>query len=323
MIRVLGVGIDRFRGIRKGMVKDFADVNVLVGRNNSGKSTVLEAIHRVAYLCTTSPGDPLQRRFQAWVNTRAEPSDFASELWYRMDQTEPIKLRAEVGAPKGNIEHIEWTLAKEGTALQQTPSWSRRTPAAEEIAQFLRQATVFRPEDARNPGIEHTLWKKIIGPRLDKQLTKAINTVFNQNAESYNLLEGKVWLLFPKYSVPLDSQGEGNRAALRCLMMLIVLRKTFFIAEEVECHQHPGSLTAFAEAVCQVTRDQEVQLFLSTHSGDCVRAFLAGARKAGTEAVVFHMKLDDGVLDATRLLPEAAQSLLDTGVDVRFLDLYG
>jgi hypothetical protein len=43
----------------------------------------------------------------------------------------------------------------------------------------------------------------------------------------------------------------------------------------------------------------------------------------GSESAVFHLKLENGLLDGTRLGADAVQTLLATGVDVRFLDLYG
>src|SRR5262245_3825313 len=42
------VEIRGFRGIRQGALEGLSDVNVLVGRNNSGKTTVAEAISRAA-----------------------------------------------------------------------------------------------------------------------------------------------------------------------------------------------------------------------------------------------------------------------------------
>ena len=54
-----------------------------------------------------------------------------------------------------------------------------------------------------------------------------------------------------------------------------------------------------------------------------MRAFLAASVAAGTEGALFHLKLDDGVLNATRLAAEAAQTLLDTGVDQKHPDLAG
>jgi AAA15 family ATPase/GTPase len=328
MIRVKSVQINRFRGIREGVVRDFADVNLLVGRNNSGKSTVVEAIHRMAGAVTGNAADPIGRRVEVWTGARGENNQMAPEIWYMLDQTERITISAEVGkADLDKSESIILTIAVQGNDYTCSAPFNFQGKAGvgrDEVCQFLDRATVFRPEDARNSNIERTLWQKIIGPRHDKALTLALNTIFNQNADTYSLLpDGKVWLLFPKYSVPLDSQGDGNRAALRCLTLLTVLRRTLLIAEEVECHQHPGSLTGFAKALCKQAKDQEVQLFLPTQSAECVRAFLAASGEAGAQSAVFHLKLDNGVLEATRLAPEAAQTLLDTGVDVRFLDLYG
>ncbi len=328
MIRLKSVQIRRFRGIREGAVRDFADVNLLVGRNNSGKSTVLEAVHRLAYSVSAAACDPLGRGLDVmWNAVRGELEGYPREFWYRLDQTAPIELVAEVGrGDSKGVETIRLSVLLKANVGTPMPTFDYRGKAGlphDAIFQFLSRATAFRTEDARNGVIERMLWQPILAARHDKALTAAINAIFNQSADSCTLLDGKVWLVFPDYAVPLDSQGEGSRAALRCLILFTVLRQTIFIAGEVECHQHPASLDRFAKALCKQARGQEVQLFLSTHSSECVRAFLAGARDAGLEAAVFHTKLEDGILDATRLESAATETLLDTGVDVRFLDLYG
>jgi energy-coupling factor transporter ATP-binding protein EcfA2 len=327
MIRLKSIQIGNFRGIREGAVRDFADVNILVGRNNSGKSTVVEAIHRLATSAVVSAVDPLDRGIVVWSMARGEDRPLPDVLWYRLELNATISIVAQVGTvDRPAAETIGLTISRQGSNPTPTIQWSwggQSGAGKDEIGNFLSRTTLFRPPDAQNSDIERRLWSRIIGPRHDKTLATAFNTVFNQNAESYTLNDQKLWVLFPKHSVPLDSQGEGNRAAVRCLMMLAVLQKTMFIAEEPGCHQHPGSLERFAQAVCKLAKDQEVQLFLSTHSVECVRSFLKASGEVRSEAAVFHLKLDDGVLDATRLLPDAALTLLDTGVDLRFLDLYG
>src|SRR5258707_15839033 len=48
MIRLHSLTIKHFRGIREGKLEGLTDVNVLIGRNNCGKTTVIEAMMRLA-----------------------------------------------------------------------------------------------------------------------------------------------------------------------------------------------------------------------------------------------------------------------------------
>jgi len=183
--------------------------------------------------------------------------------------------------------------------------------------------TIFRPSDGANGTIEAKLWPQLLSSRADKRLTQMTNDVFRMNAEGVQLLpDSHLVVLFEEHSVPLDLQGDGTRAAFRCLMLLATLQSTLYVLEEPECHQHPGSLERFAEVLCKHAKQQEVQLLIATHSAECVRSFLAGAEKSGSSSAVFHLQLEDGLLEASRLDAEAVQSLHATGVDVRYLNLY-
>jgi hypothetical protein len=41
MILLQSISLNRFRGVQSGTVRGLTDVNLLIGRNNSGKTTVL------------------------------------------------------------------------------------------------------------------------------------------------------------------------------------------------------------------------------------------------------------------------------------------
>jgi len=53
-----GLAIHRFRGIRELELRGLAQVNVLLGRNNAGKASVLEALYLA--LASLSPIDPVR-----------------------------------------------------------------------------------------------------------------------------------------------------------------------------------------------------------------------------------------------------------------------
>lgn len=59
MLKLTEFGIENFRGIKQGHLRDLSTINILVGRNNSGKSTILDAIQFISRV--TKAKDPLDR----------------------------------------------------------------------------------------------------------------------------------------------------------------------------------------------------------------------------------------------------------------------
>lgn len=332
MIRLRSLSISNFRGIQEGKIDGLTDVNVLVGRNNSGKTTVVEAITRAA-MTGGLHLDLLGRLVeQLWQQARSVVSgtggsggplgDVHSLLWYRQDTSKAIELIGTLCDPSKSrkTDEIVYRLSQQGLTSNQIRA-NNLDPKRKQT--FCQGVNVFRPADAFNTDIELRFWAALLSNRRDRLLTQTLNEVFGLDAESFQLLPNRQFMvLFHDYSLPLDLQGDGARAAMRTLMTLAMLKGTLLMLEEPECHQHPGSLERFAAALCRLAKAQEVQLTISTHSAECVRSFLKGAKAADSEAAVFHLTLNDGKQDARRLDPEAVETLTNTGVDVRFLDLY-
>jgi len=328
MLLLTSFTVENFRGIRQGTVSGLTDVNVIIGRNNSGKTTLLEAMHRMV---TENKNDILGVSSPVyWNQVRNETdSDFmrlvsASRADIKYGLLRHIQRR-DVSVQLGRMckTFSSWENWQVSTSPGVTVPNDTRNDLVSGATRFGRAAIVYRPPDATNNAIEAKLWPQLLGDRSDKRLAAALSDVFGLQAESFQLLpSGKLIVLFENHSVPLDAQGDGTRAAMRCLMLLTALKQTMFILEEPECHQHPGSLEKFALAVCKLAKQNEVQLMVSTHSGECVKAFLKAAEAANSDGAVFHLSLTDGVQTARRLDAEAVETLQNTGIDVRFLDLY-
>jgi hypothetical protein len=338
MPRLKELSIRRFRGIASGKLEGFGDVNVVVGRNNSGKSTVAEAVTRLAVEAGRHPtkllvrgsvdqweADALGRpRSSAWSTSRNESTAIGRECWFRHDQSSNIEIETtwvepSDASPEKSVV-AEADPARSAFAIKPSPTHPiDDTPW---LKDFFPKVTSFRPADAA-VRIEHTLWPHLLETRLDKVLIGAVNEIFGMDVEQIQLPpDGRLRLLFPTHGVSLDVTGDGTRAALRCLMILSVLDGGFFILEEPECHQHPGSLTRFAQAVCAVAATRRIQLLVTTQSRECVEAFFAGASSAKTVPMLFNLKLEDGRLEARRFESRSVESLLAAGTDPRCLDLY-
>jgi hypothetical protein len=323
MIRLESLSIERYRGIREGRLDRLTDVNILVGRNNCGKSTVVEAIMR---LVLGQNADLLRRTFDTiWSEIRREPGSSPS-IWYRQDQSTKIVLEGSFRDSKHAARDKDLRLILEIPPSSASASQTRVIPGGitqSDIAEFSKGVFLFRPLDAVNARIEAILWVGLLSNRRDKVLTRTLNSIFGLRAEGFQLLpDNRLMVMFEEHSLPLDVQGDGTRGAFRALVCLTMVKGTMFLMEEPECHQHPESLERFAKAVCSLARENEVQLVISTHSTECVGSFLRAAAECGSESAVFHLTLADGHQEARRLDPETVKTLQSTGVDVRLLDLY-
>ena len=100
--------IKNFKGIREGKISGLAQVNVLVGRNNSGKSTVLDALllMRCAFATKDYLGqDGLEQVSERKISRKRDNR----ELAYLLTTQEPIAIRAGLSNMRGDISQ-EWTV---------------------------------------------------------------------------------------------------------------------------------------------------------------------------------------------------------------------
>ncbi|QVL33691.1 AAA family ATPase [Telmatocola sphagniphila] len=328
MIRLESLHISRFRGIREGKIEGFTDVNILVGKNNSGKTTVMEAIMRCIDSWTSMPDIMGRDVPNTWSEIRKSGTpSIISDFWYQQDLSTNANLSITLKNADTNSQiqlirfsvtyskdtHGNLNALPQGDSVHVTGNW----------VTFRKGLILIQPEDCRNSRIEELFWQSILSNRRDKILLKNLNEVFGLNAEALQLIPpNKLMVLYDNYGIPLDVLGDGTRSALRALILLSMVKSCLVLMEEPECYQHPGSLEKFALAVTKLAQQQQIQLILSTHSIECVNAFLKAAKTVASNAAVFHLSVKDGHQIARKLETETVETLESTGIDVRFADLY-
>jgi hypothetical protein len=64
----------------------------------------------------------------------------------------------------------------------------------------------------------------------------------------------------------LSGLGDGFRFAASILAFAICNKNTALMIEEIECNQHPSALKAILKTLVKLCLEQNIQLFLTTHS---------------------------------------------------------
>ena len=341
--------IENFKGIKSGTISNLSQVNVLVGRNNSGKSTVLDAL--LLMRCAFDDEDYLGRlALQPALDRKTGDNKVEgfSELAYLMNTQEPITIRAglsdselavvqERSVGPSSLTSRLWLESPDGMAEPEVFSlvgfsgarfgnnsswrWLERQVGAK-TANFVSNAHLLDSSSIRTPILE-ILWERmVIGKRLDLALRDMINDIYKLKVEGFNLMpfggRSRLVALLPEGGVAVDWLGDGVRYALNILALGMLLERTILMVEEPETHQHPDALKLLTQTLFELARRQDLQLFLTTHSWEFMSYAIDVAKEKDVELLFHHLHLDAyGNLDARAISQPDTELLMDIGHDIR------
>ena len=352
-----GLEIHRYKGIREFVLNGLTDVNILIGRNNVGKSSVLEALYLASAAFEFE--DPLGRgdKITYLLNRRGMRNltwRIGREvLWYGYDDSEDIRVGLKLDGELLDVwlrrdhEHplisLEPSQAKptlyclrcyllynkNGMASGVNPS---NLPKAQRdiiygLKGFFETMVLIDAPLLRDmKRVEEKLWASLLRKRLDKLVVEVMRGGYDLPIEdlTYAPFGDAIQLVakLPHTSIRVDDLGDGVRYAIVMVMAAALAKNTALLIEEPESHQHPGGLAKMLDMLLALAKRNKIQLFMSTHSIELVRLAEAIGREKGLEVATFFLERDEeGRVNARRIRPSDRRLLADLGLDVRFLDV--
>jgi energy-coupling factor transporter ATP-binding protein EcfA2 len=202
---IKGIAIRNLRGIRQCVLGELADVNILIGRNGSGKSTVLDAIYLASSWAEAM--DKLRGipRHDYVVYRRGGRGDWdkdKSSLWLNQDTSKTVEVSLTMETEE-DTRLLEFKLLP--PKERPTDTWlvspillDIKSLDAPELTQELKKeglyvsrlGMVWNPEKRRK---EKTNIRNIINERLGKELEFLGNIVLIDKRVKAGELERLVW----------------------------------------------------------------------------------------------------------------------------------
>ncbi|HMW42452.1 MAG TPA: AAA family ATPase [Plasticicumulans sp.] len=347
--------IGAFRGLRDVKLEGLGSVNVLVGDNNSGKTSVLEALALFA-----RPFDDKTWLASASLREIGGPGFLLSDAvnWFfphsaERDEHSPVRLsgfasgKKEASRVEASIRLVNATdpdvaglvmprryvdvsrFLDENNAENATlgfwgSNWSvdRGDPEPKMLPLRLLSSVAHRLTAFQTVEISSVLQKNDKKPVLDAL------QLFDQDIIDFLLLtdgDGKnsrPYLrhrrLGPKSPAPLSIFGDGLRRAFSIALSLHSARHGLLLLDEIETAIHPTALTTFFGWLIKVSRQSKIQLFCTTHSLEAVDALMAAETDHPGDIVVHRLEHTDNGTVATRIRGELLREMrYDFGMDVR------
>jgi len=307
------VMIEGLRGIKHLEIEDFQKVNLFVGKNNCGKTTILEGL----FLLT----GPTNAELPLKINTFRDFSKIDENSWRlifnKLDVDSNIKIAGELEKTKEkrnlvikpNTKSVSYTTLDKTTidkaAIDIKDSYSGSTPAIDGLileysfAQgknskkittkiittgsgieivvpkdykellrgvFINPQTIFRDISARFDNIQ-------IGKRTDrivKTLRQIEPSLDNLSLGAGGIIHCDIGL---DRLMPINVMGDGMFRLLSLILAISDAQDGVVLIDEIENGFHYSSQEILWNAIFESAKEFNVQIFATTHSMECVRAF--------------------------------------------------
>jgi len=329
--------LEGFRGIKAGEIQ-LAHLTILVGPNNSGKTSILEALFLLPNPLRKVPyGDHTAASLIEHVHKTLDSEGYAF-LFYNYDYNAgKTRLQCEAYGEPHTLELAHWrdyiwlitnrTLRSRNLFDgKEVNCFGFLSPAAS--GQTIVDDTTFILEDSLlfNPRLmEEAIsylrsnWVSIINQGITKRVAKEASKLTYDTYEDLTIepyLAGRYAVyayMKDGRRVRLGDLGDGLQSYMVSRILYEVSRPQLLLWDDVEAHFNPRILHAVALWVGELLREGR-QVVVSTHSLEAVR-ILAGVNQEQAKIQLTHLK--DGELKLRALTFEEVEELTKAGVDVR------
>jgi len=349
MDQLIKLTIKGFKGIKEAELR-LPRVSILIGRNNSGKTTVLEALYLLSNPCTKTPYVTNQRVLNVLevlnhLHSGPEVTDYSflmygysakeAEIYCFINQNEYGLKLYDVGEgivfykplEEGEAcyvcgaEHVSGKIHE----MFIPTSW-KRPP---EVKVWTRGGISFLEALYVHPNLVKYAWSyfRLVWPKVSNITPKVVRHLRGLITEEiYNItLEpfsgGKLTLyamLREGVRIRLSDMGDGVQLLTTLFMLYEHVKPKVLLIDDVESHLNPRALRALASWLFGVVRRDQVFLVASTHSLEAAKLLTSVLDELGARTVLLDLK--DGVLNYRLLTVDELEELEASGIDVRLAE---
>ncbi len=328
--------VENFKRFKSFELDDIGQFNLIVGDNNVGKTSVLEALlidentqvfsKRLATLIyevkkfTESDYDYIQY----FVNKSSE--DLILIFKYKINGVfTTITLKQIDKTDKWSIQHIE------------VPHINNNLLEGNELQLYSDEDTIYLPYVYLNAGYDNDLINYYSFVQESRNLKRhLINSlkVLIPNIEDIEIsIKSSPTLLVAQKDmdavIPLAIFGEGSIKLFRILCQIILSQEKRLMIDEIDAGIHFSRMKLFWKTILNAAKDNKVQLFVTTHNEECLRYFKEALEEEDMQELQKNARcftlqeVKDGNVKAYKTGFEGFQHAIDMHINIRGGKVYG
>lgn len=298
--------IENFRGIEKLQITNLKRVNLLVGKNNCGKTSVLEALFLLSGM--SNPQLPVNIHiFRDLILTRDEDFSF---MFRDLDFTIPITISGILDNKKRKLtirplysrykpkiieKHVEPVTQPDfmpsSTSLVQIVEGLELKFMNGPNQQFSATISLKEKESQLKGKYSENLSCSFINPKtsmnqmdkhvegllVQKELDRVIAILQGIEPQLSDIRLGAgsmIWVDIGREKLlPLNIMGDGMRRVLAFISTVSAMKNGVVLLDEIENGLHYSSLSVLWKTLFAACKEYNVQLVATTHSYECIESF--------------------------------------------------
>lgn len=300
MCKIRDIKVERFRGIKTLEMRDFKRINVLLGNNNSSKSSALEAI--MVLMGASKPTLPIEMNVNR--NYNGVSKEDIVLFFHNLQSDTPIKMSANFydegsrlltieyfeslinKAPLAEVDNGDIDLQKVNYGLQYsyvddgkvsnkstlTVETSKREISVDftEKDSLRKNAVFVAPRYNFNDFIKH--FNQIVTDK-EKDLVLDVLRNVEPTIKDITVVGDKVMVdTGLQKLIPINVLGDGIRKMFTLMTAMYSVKDGILVIDEVDNGLYHKSMGTLWTALLKAARQLDVQLFISTHSLDSLNA---------------------------------------------------
>lgn len=335
--------IENFKGFKKFEIYDFKQVNLITGKNNTGKSTLLEAI-----ACFVNPAFLINRHVGKFVqqltpfpntNQIPNPLEILPHLFRNLDISQEILLEIPSLEEKilisykelqlinnMNAYELNFTFSKNNSILRQT--YNPTNPQMQQIVkpnEMIKFIFEFYTYKNLNINLPQILDKIIDDVKAYEELIKSLKEI---EPSLIDLRMGKGNTI--KYRLKsaenvgflINSTGDGLNNFLSIILSLYNARNGILLIDEIDNGFHYSVLPYVWKVILTTAKEFNVQVFATTHSYECIMAYYDSFKKQQLEETfINYYRLskneDNDLIEYTQLTPDELEASFRMNLEIR------
>ncbi len=328
------ITLTRFRRLKGARIRNLKRINIFAGNNNSGKTSILEAVYLLTW----------HNNIHAFFEVEKYRGKFEESLnatWFENNFLAPVELEAvfngkrtgisitateteEVIDKSGYLATLELSAEYDGIRKESHAHLysNKESEVFHEGAALLCKSVMTSPyrfnekqlREAHASAVENKVMETVvdfirsnIDPAIEKIEIASVDNIsrFFVSSENFNK------------SIDITNYGEGVQRVFEIALFFAYARNGVMLIDEFESAIHKSLLINFSKFVQQLAEEFNVQVFLTSHSKECIDAFVENDYKT-EDITAYRLLEEDGAIKCKYTSGERLARLIDSiDVDIR------